>query len=87
VQETVSASRKLGRAEALALARVARRLVAAKGRKVTVLDLARETPSEATLAALMLGPTGNLRAPIMRVGQTVLVGYNDHVFATELAKG
>lgn len=87
MQETVSASRKLGRAEALALARVARRLVAARGRKITVLDLARESPSDATLAELMLGPTGNLRAPTMRVGQTVLVGYNDQVFAEELHTG
>jgi arsenate reductase-like glutaredoxin family protein len=81
VQETVSASRKLGRAEALELTRQAQRLLAAKGKKVTAVDLAKERPSDDILAGLMLGPTGNLRAPIMRVGQTILVGYNDHVFA------
>jgi arsenate reductase-like glutaredoxin family protein len=84
VQETVSASQKLGRAEAMAMARQARRLIAAKGKKVTVLDLARDQPSDAQLAELMLGPTGNMRAPTMRVGQTLLVGYNDEVFAQEL---
>ena len=85
MQETVSASRKLGQTEAIAMARQARRLIAAKGKKVTAIDLAQDTPSDAVLAELMLGPTGNLRAPIMRVGQTLLVGYNDDVFAKELA--
>ena len=80
----MSAGRKLGQTDALALARQARRLIAAKGKKVTSVDLAKDQPSDAVLAALMLGPTGNLRAPIMRVGQTVLVGYNDEVFAKEL---
>lgn len=83
-RETVSASQKLGRHEALAMARQAKRLVAAKGNKVTRLDLAGEQASDDAVAALMLGPTGNMRAPTMRVGQTILVGYNDRVFADEL---
>jgi hypothetical protein len=69
------------------MARKARRLVAAKGKKVTVIDLARDKPPDATLAALLLGPTGNMRAPTMRIGQTLLVGYNDDIFTEELAKG
>lgn len=85
MQETVSASKKLGRAEALAMVRQAKRLIAAKGKKVTTLDLRKEQPSEATIASLMLGPTGNMRAPILRVGQTLLIGYNDQVFTDELA--
>ena len=28
----------------------------------------------------MLGPTGNLRAPCIRVGKTILVGFNEEVF-------
>jgi hypothetical protein len=28
----------------------------------------------------MLGPTGNLRAPTIRRGKTVLVGFNEEVF-------
>jgi len=76
----VPASRKLGRTEALAMAHAAHRLVAAKGKKVTVLDLQTAPPTDDVLAGLMLGPTGNLRAPIMRVGQTILVGYNDQAF-------
>jgi len=32
----------------------------------------------------MLGPTGNLRAPTLRAGKTVLVGFNDELFADRL---
>ena len=28
----------------------------------------------------MLGPTGNLRAPTIRSGKTVLVGFNEEAF-------
>ena len=62
------------------MARAAHRLIAAKGKKVTTIDLQRTPPADDVLAGLMLGPTGNLRAPIMRVGQTILVGYNDQAF-------
>ena len=86
VTETVRATKKLGRDAALAMVRQAQRLVVAKGKKVTAVDLAAGTPSDEELAKLMLGPTGNLRAPTMRVGQTILVGYNDQVFSDELGK-
>lgn len=84
IGETVSASKKLQRADALAMARQASRLIAAKGKKVTRVDLASEQPSDDELAKLMLGPTGNMRAPTTRVGDTILVGYNEDVFAAEL---
>ena len=80
VRETVPSSRKLGRPEALALVRQAHRLVAAKGKKITTIDLRTALPADDVLAGLLLGPTGNLRAPTMRVGQTILVGYNDQAF-------
>jgi arsenate reductase-like glutaredoxin family protein len=84
VVETVSASKKLGRDEALGMARQVKRLVAVRGKKVTAVDVTANTPSDDELAALMLGRTGNMRAPIMRVGQILLVGYHDQVFADEL---
>lgn len=80
MRETVPSSRKLGRTEALALARQARRLIAAKGKKITTVDLHTAPPADDVLAGLLLGPTGNLRAPTMRVGQTILVGYNEQAF-------
>jgi arsenate reductase-like glutaredoxin family protein len=62
------------------MARTAQRLIAAKGKKVTVFDLQADTPSDDVLAALLLGPTGNMRAPTLKVGQTILVGYNEQAF-------
>ena len=62
------------------MVREAHRLIAAKGKKVTTIDLRTAPPADDVLAGLMLGPTGNLRAPVMRVGQTILVGYNDQAF-------
>jgi hypothetical protein len=32
----------------------------------------------------MLGPTGNLRAPTLRAGKTVIVGFNEEVFSEHL---
>jgi len=34
-------------------------------------------PDDATLAAHILGPTGNLRAPTIRKGKTLLVGFSE----------
>ena len=47
-------------------------LLVAKGKKVT--------PDDSSLTSLLLGPTGNLRAPTMKVGKTVMVGFNSEVF-------
>jgi len=51
-----------------------------KAKKVITLDLQTAPLPDDVLAGLMLGPTGNLRAPLIRVGQTILVGYNDQAF-------
>ena len=81
-RETVPASRKLGDAEAKKLARAARRVVVAKGKKVSAF----EPKGRATrdVVGAMLGPTGNLRAPTIRAGNTVLVGFNEEAYADAL---
>lgn len=63
-----------GKKEALALAAGARRLVAAKGTKVVEIDL-KAGAQDSEILALMLGPTGNLRAPTIRAGDTLYVGF------------
>lgn len=60
---------------ALALVRQARRLVVAKGKQTITIDVARDRPDDATLRALVIGPSGNLRAPAVRVGDTLVVGF------------
>jgi arsenate reductase-like glutaredoxin family protein len=47
-----------------------------KGTKVVRVDLRDAKPPRAELLALLLGPTGNLRAPTLRKGRTLLVGFD-----------
>jgi arsenate reductase-like glutaredoxin family protein len=51
------------------------KLYSIRGQKVTELDLRKE-PSTGTLKKLLLGPTGNLRAPAIRTGKTLVVGFH-----------
>ena len=62
------------REAALALLGGVDTLLVAKGPKVTRVDLKSDRPDDDTIAALLLGPTGNLRAPTNRVGRVMLVG-------------
>ena len=69
-----------GRDEALKLARAAATVVVARGKKVVSFDMKREPPDDDTLAAYLLGPTGNLKAPTLRVGDTLLVGFGEAAY-------
>jgi hypothetical protein len=77
-----SASAKLSRSDASALAKGASRVIVAKGKKLDTFATSGKAP-KATVDA-MLGPTGNLRAPCLRVGKTVLVGFNEEAYARTL---
>jgi hypothetical protein len=79
-REVVDARKqRFGRDEALALARQAERVVVAKGKQTVVFDM-KGSPDEDLLAALLLGPTGNLKAPALRVGGTLYVGFSDEAY-------
>jgi len=80
--EVVSASKKLGKTDAAAMARASTRVVVAKGKKISEFKPAGKASSDVVEA--MLGPTGNLRAPTLRVGKTVLVGFNEDVYSDAL---
>ena len=73
----VPASRKLGKKEAGELAKAASKVIVAKGKKVSEFAGGK---ASAEVVEAMLGPTGNLRAPTIRRGKTIIVGYNDEVF-------
>ena len=77
-KETVSASKKLAKKEAADLARAATKVIVAKGKKLTEFKPAGKAPAEVVEA--MLGPTGNLRAPTLKVGKTILVGFNEEAY-------
>jgi arsenate reductase-like glutaredoxin family protein len=71
---------KLGLKDALALLAGADVLYAARGKKVERIDLKADRPDRATVERLMLGPTGNLRAPALRVGRTLVVGFDEETY-------
>ena len=52
----------------------------AKGKKVLTFDLKGDPPAPADLAKVVLGPTGNLRAPTAKLGKTWLVGFNEEAY-------
>lgn len=77
MRETVDGTKvKVAPAEALKLLAGVDRLVAMRGRSVTAVDLKSDRPDDDTLLGLMIGRTGHLRAPTVRVGKTLLVGFN-----------
>ena len=57
---------------------------ATKGKKVIHLDLKRDKPDRATLEGVLIGPSGNLRAPTLRRGRTLLVGFDEATYARVL---
>ncbi len=81
-KEVVPASRKLGRSEAADMAKQASVVIVAKGKKVSEFKPGGKAPAEVVEA--MLGPTGNLRAPTIRKGKKIIVGFNEEVFAAHL---
>jgi arsenate reductase-like glutaredoxin family protein len=65
---------------ALALARTSTEIFATKGKNVVHLNLRVDAPDDETLSKLILGPTGNLRAPTLRKGKTLLVGFDEQTY-------
>ena len=55
-------------------------IYAAKGKRVVHVDLRREKPAKADLLGVLLGPTGNLRAPTLRKGRTLIVGFDEATY-------
>jgi len=56
------------------------KVYAAKGKKVVYFDLKKDKPGDEELAKVLLGPTGNLRAPTLRKGKTLVVGFNEETY-------
>ena len=85
MEEVANAGKeKKGRDEALKLAKSVERVVAGKGKKVIVFDMKGSLPSDDELAAVLLGPTGNLKAPTLKIGNTLLVGFSEEAYRQTL---
>ena len=79
----MDAKAKLGREDARHLASAVSTVMVAKGKKVVTFSMKKDRPDDDTLLSHMLGPTGNLRAPAVRRGKTLLVGFNEEVYAEQ----
>ena len=83
-KETVSANKeKLGPEYGLALAKEVTKIVAARGK--SVVEIQTKDADEDLLRKHLVGPTGNLRSPVIRKGKTLYVGFSEEAFAGTLA--
>ena len=80
VEEVSARKTTLKRDDALVLVKEANEVYAAKGKKVVYFDLKKDKPSDGELEKLLLGPTGNLRAPTLRIGKTLVVGFDEATY-------
>ncbi|MEE2709048.1 MAG: hypothetical protein VYA69_05590 [Gemmatimonadota bacterium] len=65
--------------DARRLLETATRIVVAKGKRVDEFSVTASANDK--IIEAMLGPTGNLRAPAMRVENLILVGFHENVFS------
>ncbi len=70
--------------EVPALLEGVRELYVARGRKFVHVDLGVDRPPDDELAALVCGRSGKLRAPTLRSGDRILVGFNAEMLETVL---
>ena len=61
------------------LIREATQLIVAKGKKVIEFDHVTEAQATTILNQIM-GPSGNLRAPTLRIGDCFVVGFNEEMY-------
>lgn len=80
----MNATAKLGRETAIKLSQAATDVVVARGTKLVSFSMKKDPPNEATILTHLLGPTGNLRAPTIVCGQTLLVGFHEDVYRERL---
>ncbi|MBL8880075.1 MAG: hypothetical protein JNG88_13230 [Phycisphaerales bacterium] len=60
------------------------RIIATRG--PAVRDLTIQPASIVDALKLLIGPTGNLRAPALRIGRTLVVGFSDPLYDEHVAK-
>ncbi len=55
-------------------------IYATKGRAVVHVNLKKDKPDEAALFELLIGRTGNLRSPALRLGRKLVVGFDEATY-------
>lgn len=81
VKEQVNARKvALPESEVLDLTRQVDKIYATIGKKVVFYDLRKEPPSREALVKALC-PNGKLRAPALRSGKTLIVGFDQDTYA------
>jgi hypothetical protein len=75
-----------GASEITSLIGNATTVYAVRGKKVVTIDLREEELTSELVNKSLLGPTGNLRAPAIRFGNTFVVGFNEELYGQLLRK-
>jgi hypothetical protein len=84
VEKIHAGKQRFSPAEAVRLARSVRHVFVAKGKRVVHFDMRSDPPADAELKKLMIGPSGNLRAPTARSGDRLFVGFHPDAYAESL---
>ena len=80
IGETVEARKqKIEGDDAWNLLAGAEKLVVGRGKKTVMFDP--ESDSKENILKVCLGRTGNLRAPTLKMGNLLVVGFNDDMYA------
>lgn len=79
--ERPSRKEPLTDADAKALLGAVTEVLIAKGKSVRKVPAKEATPDD------LRGPTGNFRAPLLKVGRRLLVGFHEETLRGELARG
>lgn len=84
-REVVDARKeKIAKRETVQILRGTQRVIAVKGKSVKDWNLKKDPPVEKDLFGAIMGPTGNLRAPAMRIGKVLVVGFADDTWKDAL---
>ena len=79
ITEAVEARKqKIGDEDAWAILEAASELVVGRGKKFQVFDPAKD--DKEAILKVCLGRTGNLRAPTLKMGDRMVVGFNDDMY-------
>jgi arsenate reductase-like glutaredoxin family protein len=68
--------------DAMKLLKGVDKLYATRGVKVIEVDLKKANPTKEQLAELIIGPSGKLRAPTVKHGKTLVVGFNEGMYTS-----
>ena len=70
----------LADADALKLVGQVNDLYVTRGTKVIHIDLKSARPDDEALLGLLIGPSGKLRAPTLKIGKTMIVGFDQATY-------